>query len=75
MAVAGVVFAVVIAVGLLLAIPVLSGSASTGNRASGAPADEQVTEVPVSAVGGFGLTAVLGTGLWLGLRRRGPGDP
>jgi len=71
-AVAGAVAAVVVALTIVLALPVVSGR---DHGAEGAPADEQVTEVPVSALGGLGLTGVLGTGLWIGLLRRPPDDP
>ena len=60
-------------VGLVLAWPV----ASPGAHHSAGAATEQQVPVPEGALGGLGVSGVLGTSLLFGLRgrRRGPGDP
>ncbi len=65
--------AFVVVVGLVLAWPVASPGA---HHTAGAATEPQVP-VPVNALGGLGVSGVLGTSLLLGLRgrRRGPGDP
>ena len=60
-------------VGLVLAWPVV---APGSHHAAGAAAEPEVP-VPVSALGGLGVSGLLGSSLAFGLRgrRRGPGDP
>ena len=67
------IVACAVLVGAVLAWPVASPSA---HHAAGAATEPQVP-VPLNALGGLGVSGVLGTSLLLGLRGRhqGPGDP
>jgi energy-converting hydrogenase Eha subunit A len=74
LAVVGVLVALIgVLVAVVVALPVLS---SGPHHAAGASAEAEVA-VPVNALGGLGVTGVLGVALLLGLRNRHRrrGDP
>ena len=64
---------VAVVVGVIVLWPVLSPGT---HHAAGAATEPQV-QVPVNALGGLGVSGILGTSLLFGLRgrRRAPGDP
>ncbi len=62
---------------LVAGVIVLWPVVSPGTHHAAGAAIETEVQVPINALGGLGVSGVLGTSLLFGLRgrRRGPGDP